>query len=349
MEFAKLGRTDIQVSRICLGTMTWGNQNSEAEGHAQMDYAVDQGVNFFDTAELYAVPTSAETQGKTEEIIGTWFKQNNRRQDIVLATKIAGAGLPWIRDGRPIDRAGVFAAVEGSLKRLQTDYIDLYQLHWPNRDHYHFGRNWNFMPKARTAEQDRAEMLEILDALGEMVTQGKIRHVGVSDDTAWGVMHYLKLAEEKALPRMMSIQNEYSLLCRLFEPDLSEIAMKEDVGLLAWSPLATGMLSGKYLGARDAWPEGARWTLSNRNFNHRNNPIAHQATAAYIDVAKKHGLDPCQMAVAFTLAQPFVTASIIGATSMAQLESNIAAKDVKLSKDVLADIESVRRQYPIPF
>ena len=349
MEFAKLGRTDIQVSRICLGTMTWGNQNSEADGHAQMDYAVDQGVNFFDTAELYAVPTSAETQGKTEEIIGTWFKQNNRRQDIVLATKIAGAGLPWIRDGRPIDRAGVFAAVEGSLKRLQTDYIDLYQLHWPNRDHYHFGRNWNFMPKARTAEQDRADMLEILEALGELVTQGKIRHVGVSDDTAWGVMHYLKLAEEKALPRMMSIQNEYSLLCRLFEPDLSEIAMKEDIGLLAWSPLATGMLSGKYLGDRDAWPEGTRWTLSNRNFNHRNNPIAHQATAAYIDVAKKHGLDPCQMAIAFTLAQPFVTASIIGATSMAQLESNIAAKDVKLSKDVLADIEAVRRQYPMPF
>lgn len=348
MEYTKLGRTDIEVSRICLGTMTWGNQNSEAEGHEQMDYALDKGVNFFDTAELYAVPTSAETQGKTEEIIGTWFKKSGKREDVVLATKIAGPGLPWIRDARPIDRAGVFEAVEGSLKRLQTDYIDLYQLHWPNRDHYHFARNWNFAPSAKDADQNRDNMLEILEALDEVVKQGKVKEVGLSDDTAWGTLHYLKLSETKGLPRMVSIQNEYSLLCRLFEPDLSEIAIKEDIGLLAWSPLATGMLSGKYLD-KDKWPDGTRWTLSNRNQNHRNNDIAHAATAAYIDVAKKHGLDPCQMAIAFTLAKPFVTSSIIGATSMAQLKSNIDAVNVKLSKEVLADIEAVRRQYPMPF
>jgi len=348
MEYAKLGRTNIDVSRVCLGTMTWGNQNTEAEGHEQMDYAVEQGVNFFDTAELYAVPTSAETQGKTEEIIGTWFKQSGKRQDIVLATKIAGAGLPWIREGRAIDRAGIIDAVEGSLSRLQTDYIDLYQLHWPNRDHYHFGRNWGFAPTAKDADKNRENLLEILETLGALVQQGKIREIGLSNDTAWGIMEYLKLSEEKALPRMASLQHEYSLLCRLFEPDLSEIAMKEDIGLLAWSPLATGMLSGKYLDQNN-WPEGARWSLSNRNPNHRHNPIAHQATAAYIDVAKKHGLDPCQMALAFTLAKPFVTATIIGATSMEQLRSNIAAMDVKLSKDVMVDIEAVRRQFPMPF
>jgi aryl-alcohol dehydrogenase-like predicted oxidoreductase len=348
MEYTKLGRTDIKVSRICLGTMTWGHQNTEAEGHEQMDYAVEQGVNFFDTAELYAVPTSKETQGKTEEIIGTWFKKSAKRDDIVLATKIAGPGLPWIREGRPIDRAGIFEAVEGSLKRLQTDYIDLYQLHWPNRDHYHFARNWNFSPTARDADENRDDMLMILETLGEVVKQGKIREIGLSDDTAWGTMHYLKLAEEHDLPRIASIQNEYSLLCRLFEPDLSEIAMKEDVGLLAWSPLATGMLSGKYLDD-DNWTEGTRWTLSNRNNNHRDNPHAHEATRRYIEVAKKHGLDPCQMAIAYTLAKPFVTSSIIGATSMAQLRSNIAAGDVKLSKEVLSDIEAVRRDFPMPF
>jgi aryl-alcohol dehydrogenase-like predicted oxidoreductase len=348
MEYTKLGRTDIEVSRICLGTMTWGNQNNEADGHEQMDYAVEQGVNFFDTAELYAVPTSKETQGKTEEIIGTWFKKSAKRDEIVLATKIAGPGLPWVREGRAIDRAGIFEAVEGSLKRLQTDYIDLYQLHWPNRDHYHFARNWNFSPTARDADENRDDMLMILETLGEVVKQGKIREIGLSDDTAWGTMHYLKLAEEHDLPRMASIQNEYSLLCRLFEPDLSEIAMKEDVGLLAWSPLATGMLSGKYLDD-DNWTEGTRWTLSNRNTNHRDNPNAHEATRRYMAVAKKHGLDPCQMAIAFTLAKAFVTSSIIGATSMAQLRSNIAAGDVKLSKEALSDIEAVRRDYPMPF
>ena len=346
MKARRLGRTDIFVSEICLGTMTWGEQNTKDEAFEQMDYALTQGVNFFDTAELYAVPPREDTQGKTETYIGEWFAARKNRQDVILATKIAGPGFPWIRGGEDITPAALRRALEGSLKRLQTDYVDLYQLHWPNRPHYHFGRHWDFAPQNDDTSQQIDNFRAILETAQEFINEGKIRHLGLSDDTAWGTMKYLQLSEVYDLPRVVSIQNEYSLLCRIFEPDLSEVAIREDVGLLAWSPLATGMISGKYLnGAR---PEGTRWTIEKRQI-FRDTPQAHAATRGYIAVAEKHGLDVCQMAIAFTLAQKFVTSSIIGATSMDQLKTDIAAVDVILSQEVLADIESVRRENPMPY
>ncbi len=347
MQYRKLGRTDLDVSAICLGTMTWGRQNTEADGHAQMDYALDQGVNFWDTAEMYAVPPTADTYGATEKIIGTWFAQNKgRRGDVILASKIAGPGVGWIRGGDyKIDRANILAAVDTSLERLQTDYIDLYQLHWPNRGSYHFSQQWGFNPKF-DAEAVEANFVEVLETLDEVTKAGKIRHIGLSDETAWGTMKYLALAEKHGLPRMQSIQNEYSLLCRLFEPDFQEIAAAEDCGLLAWSPLATGMISGKYLdGAR---PEGTRWTLIDGDIA-RDTPQANDAVKAYIAVAEKHGLDVCQMALAFVNSRPFVTSNIIGATTLEQLKANIASIDLTLSGAVLDDIASVYRDYPMPY
>lgn len=345
MRYKKLGRTDIDVSLICLGTMTWGEQNTEAEGHEQMDYALDQGVNFFDTAELYAIPPRAETYGRTEEIIGTWFAKTGNRDKVILASKVAGLGLEWIRDGHIIDRNDILAALEQSLKRLQTDYIDLYQLHWPNRGSYHFAQHWGYGPQFDPKQVDD-NFLEVLETLDEQIKAGKIRHVGLSNETAWGTMKWLKMAEDNGLPRMASIQNEYSLLCRLFDYDLNEVAMAEDCGLLAWSPLATGMLSGKYRdGAR---PKGSRWSLDGR-FLQRDTEQAHAAVQGYMDVASKHGLDVCQMALAFVNDRPFTTSNIIGATTMEQLKTNIASVDLTLSDECLADIETVYRQCPIPF
>ncbi len=346
MKYRKLGRTGLEVSLICLGTMTWGRQNTEAEGHEQMDYALSRGVNFWDTAEMYAVPPTADTYGKTEEIIGTWFKKTGKRSDVILATKVAGPALPWIRGGNSkIDRKNILAAVEDSLKRLQTDYIDVYQLHWPNRGSYAFNQIWGYSPKFDTQVVED-NFLEVLQTLGELVKAGKIRHAGLSNETAWGTMKWLRLAEKHGLPRMVSIQNEYSLLYRLFEPDMHEVAMAEDVGLLAWSPLATGMISGKYLdGAR---PAGSRWTLLS-NGSSRDTEQANNAVRAYMAVAERHGLDICQMALAFVNRQPFVTANIIGATSMEQLKTNIDSVNIELSDDVLSDIDAVRRDYPIPY
>lgn len=345
MEYRSLGRTDVKVSLICLGTMTWGRQNSEAEGHAQMDYALSKGVNFFDTAEMYAVPPNADTYGKTETIIGTWFANRKNRDKVILASKIVGPGFSWIRGGNSIiDRENILKAVETSLERLQTDYIDLYQLHWPNRGSYHFGNYWRYSPSF-DAQAVEANFIEVLETLGELVKAGKIRHAGLSNETAWGAMKYLRLSDQKNLPRMASIQNEYSLLCRLFEQELSEVAHAEDLGLLAWSPLATGMLSGKYIdGAR---PKGSRWTLLANP--PRDSAMANKAVKAYMDVATKHGLDVCQMALAFVNMQKFVTSNIIGATTMEQLKSNIDSINVKLSNDVLKDIEAVRRLYPVPY
>jgi aryl-alcohol dehydrogenase-like predicted oxidoreductase len=347
MQYRTLGRTGINVSLICLGTMTWGRQNSEQQGHEQMDYALAQGVNFFDTAEMYAVPPSAETYGGTEEIIGSWFAARKNRDKVILASKVAGAGLPWIRGGKSrIDRANIMAAIDGSLKRLRTDYIDLYQLHWTNRGEYHWGGYWDYRP----ADEDHAAILdnflEVLQALGDLVKQGKIRHAGLSNETAWGAMQYLRIAREKDLPVMASIQNEYSLLRRIFEPDLAEVALRENIGLLAWSPLGGGMISGKYLdGAR---PAGSRWSLDTRPL-HRDTPPAAEAVRAYIGVARRHGLDPCQMALAFVNRQSFVTANIIGATTMDQLKSNISSISINLSDEVMAAIDAVRRRYPIPY
>ena len=346
MKYKTLGQTDVKVSLICLGTMTWGVQNTEAEGHEQMDYALEHGVNFFDTAEMYAVPPTADTYGKTEAIIGSWFAQRKNRDKVVLATKVAGPGLPWIRGGQyTIDRQNIITAVEGSLKRLQTDYIDLYQLHWPNRGSYNFRNLWTYAPDFNI-KNVHDNFMEVLTTLDTLVKEGKIRHIGLSNETAWGTMKWMQMSTDHALPRMVSIQNEYSLLCRLFEPDMQEVALAENCGLLAWSPLATGMLSGKYLdGAR---PKGSRWTLLSGQVD-RDTPQANAAVEAYMHVAKKYNLDVTQMALAFVNQQPFVTANIIGATSMQQLKTNIDSINVELGSDVLQDIAEVRRQYPIPF
>ena len=345
MEYRKLGTTDLDVSLIGLGTMTWGFQNTEAQGLEQMDYAIEQGINFFDTAEMYAVPPTADTYGTTENIIGSWFASRKNRDKVILASKIAGPGLPWIREGNSIDRENTIKAVDSSLKRLQTDYIDLYQLHWPNRGSYHFGQQWKFAPDF-DASAVEANFIEVLETCKELITAGKIRHLGLSNETAWGLTLWLKLAEKLNLPRMASIQNEYSLLNRQFEPDLQEIALSENCGLLAWSPLARGILSGKYLGG--ARPEGSRLSIETR-VEHRDRPQTENAVQAYVDVAKKHQLDPSQMAIAFVNSRPFVTSTLIGATTMEQLKSNIDAINVQLGDDVLEDIELLRQEHPMPF
>ena len=346
MKYRKLGQTDLELSLIGLGTMTWGVQNTQAEGFEQMDYALDEGVCFFDTAEMYAVPPSAESFGATETIIGNWFAARSNRDKVILASKIAGPGLPWVREGKNvIDKKNIHLALEDSLKRLKTDYIDLYQLHWPNRGSYHFGQVWDYAPGFdKQAEEEN--FLEVLHTLMGLMQDGKIRHVGLSNETAWGMMKWLRLAEEHNLPRMASIQNEYSLICRHFEPDLSEIALHEDCGLLAWSPLCRGMLSGKYLnGAR---PEGARVTIETRP-EHRVHPQTDAAVQAYVNLANDYSLDVCQMSLAFVNDQPFVTSTLIGATNMTQLKNNIDSINLELPDEVYGKIKKIRRDYPMPF
>lgn len=346
MQYRILGKTDLKVSLIGLGTMTWGRQNSQDEGFEQMDYALERGINFFDTAEMYAIPPTAETYGKTETIIGNWFAARNNRDKVILASKIAGPGLAWIRQGKNrIDRKNIVEAVEASLKRLQTDYIDLYQLHWPNRGSYHFGQSWGYDPNFNPSEIEE-NFLETLQTLDELIKAGKIRHVGLSNETAWGTMKWLQLAEQHNLPRMMSIQNEYSLLCRYFEPDLHELALAEQCGLLAWSPLTRGMISGKYLEGK--MPEGSRLSIETRK-EHRARPQTDAAIRAYIELAQAHNIDVCQMAIAFVNSRPFVTSTLIGATTMEQLETDIDAIDMTLSKELLAAIEMVREDHPVPF
>lgn len=342
MKMNTLGRTGIAVSEICLGTMTWGKQNTEAEGHAQMDYAVEHGINFFDTAEMYAVPPDASTYGKTEEIIGTWFNRTGKRNDIVLASKIAGGGRPWVRDGRGIDGPSVREAVEGSLRRLQTDRIDLYQIHWPRRGHYHFEGSWDYNPYLQDKQSVVPNMLEVLQVMGELVNEGKILHFGLSNESAWGTMQYLKLSMELGLPRVQTIQNEYNFLRRYYDTDLAELAFHEDVGLLAYSPLASGALSGKYLGG--VLPPGTRGAVAGSAY--RNNQYTEPAIRAYMALADKHGLDVCQMAIAFCLTKPFMTSVIIGATTMDQLKVNIAAADIELSDAVLNEIQQIFMLYP---
>jgi len=345
MEYRKLGRTDLDISVIGLGTMTWGFQNTQEEGFQQMDYALDRGINFLDTAEMYAIPPTKETFGTTETIMGNWFALRKTRDKVILATKIAGPGLAWIRDGDIINNKNIVRALEGSLKRLQTDYIDLYQLHWPNRGSYHFGKTWNYAPKF-DVQKEEDNFLEVLHTTQALIQAGKIRHFGLSNETAWGITKWLQLAEQHDLPRVVSIQNEYSLLCRHFEPDLSEIAMNEGCGLLAWSPLCRGMLSGKYLnGAR---PEGARLTIETR-VEHRIHPMTDAAVSEYIDLAKRHQLDACQMAISFVNSKPFVSSTLIGATNLTQLETDIDAISLKLSAEINDEIEAIRRKYPMPF
>ena len=346
MIYRKLGRSDLELSVIGLGTMTWGLQNTQQEGFEQMDYALDAGINFFDTAEMYAIPPSAATYGSTETIIGNWFAQRKNRDRVILASKICGPGLDWVRNGtNRIDAKNIRLAVEASLDRLQTDYIDLYQLHWPNRGSYHFGQIWGFAPKF-DAQDEQDNFIEVLQTLDQLKQQGKIRHIGLSNETAWGTAQWLRLAEQNNLPRIASIQNEYSLLCRHFEPDLSELVRAEDGSLLAWSPLTRGMISGKYLNG--ALPEGARLSIETRR-EHRIHAHTDAAIERYIKLAREHDLDICQMALAFVNSRPFLTSTLIGATSMEQLKTNIASIELTLSNEVLDEIENIRRIYPMPF
>jgi aryl-alcohol dehydrogenase-like predicted oxidoreductase len=345
MEYRKLGRTDLQISAIGLGTMTWGFQNTQEQGFEQMDYALERGINFFDTAEMYAIPPTPDTFGTTETIIGNWFAARKNRDKVVLATKITGPGLPWIRNGGIINKESIQLALEASLKRLQTDYVDLYQLHWPNRGSYHFGKTWNYAPRF-DVQKETDNFLEVLRTLENLIQAGKIRYFGLSNETAWGITKWLQLAEQHSLPRAVSIQNEYSLLCRHFEPDLSEIALNEDCGLLAWSPLCRGMISGKYLnGAR---PEGARLSIETRP-EHRVRPLTDAAIARYIDLAKRHELDVCQLAIAFVNSKPFVSSTLVGATTMTQLKTDIDSISLTLSDEIDTEIDAIRREYPMPF
>lgn len=344
MDYKRLGRTDLKVSEICLGTMTWGSQNTEDEAHAQIDYALEQGLNFMDTAEMYPVPPDPKYQGKTEEYIGTWFKKTGQRDKWILASKVGGRGNFIRKVKSELHGAGIRSALEDSLKRLQTDHIDLYQLHWPNRSHYNFENTWTFDPYSAQRDEVTENMLEVLETLDALVREGKIRHVGLSNETTWGTMQYLRLAEEHGLPRMASIQNEYNLLRRHYDWDLAEMTAHEDVGLLAYSPLAAGVLSGKYLDG--ALPPGSRAAYAGHVW--RNNRYSAQPTRCYVNLARDHGLDPCQMALAFCLSRPFMASVIIGATSVAQLKTDIGASDVTLSEDVLRGIESIHRLYPKP-
>lgn len=345
MEYRRLGRTDLEVSVICLGTMTFGEQNSESEGHAQLDYAVDHGVNFIDTAELYAIPPRAETYGRTESILGSWLARRGRRDDLVIASKIAGPGEGWIdhiRGGRTrYDKRDIASALDGTLRRLGTGYLDLYQLHWPERKTNFFGK-LGFVPEP---EPDLTPMRETLEALADQVKAGKVRHIGVSNETPWGVMKFLELAERHGLPRVVSIQNPYSLLNRTFEVGLAEVAHRESTGLLAYSPLGFGVLSGKYVGGKK--PEGARLTLF-PDYDRYSNPQATAAAAEYVTLAREHGLDPAQMALAFVNSRPFLTSNIIGATTMEQLRSDIGSAGMALPDDLLEGIEAIHTRYPNP-
>ncbi|MCI5080449.1 MAG: NADP(H)-dependent aldo-keto reductase [Saprospiraceae bacterium] len=344
MEYRNLGNTDLKVSVICLGSMTWGEQNTEAEGHEQIEYALDQGINFIDTAEMYAVPGRKETQGATERIIGTWFKKSGKRKDIILATKVTGPsnGLKYIRNPLRFNREQIETAIEGSLKRLQTDYVDLYQLHWPERKTNFFGKR-GFVYDATDEWEDNC--LEVLQVMEDLKKAGKIRNFGISNETPWGFTHYLHLADKHKLPRVMSVQNPYSLLNRTYEVGMAEISIRENAGLLAYSPMAFGLLSGKYHKKQDE--AGARLNQF-KQMSRYNSENSHLATAKYLEIAEKHGMTLAQMSLAFVNSRPFVTANIIGATTMAQLKENIASIEVTLSEEVLKEIEEVHELIPNP-
>lgn len=345
MEYRKLGRTGLDVSLICLGTMTWGQQNTEAEGHAQMDFALDRGINFWDTAEMYSIPPKPETQGSTERIIGSWFRSRGRRDEVILATKVLGrSASTWLRDDgstTELSRKQIFEAVDKSLMRLQTDYIDLYQLHFPDRP-----VPWGSNPTVfRPMEGHSIPIAETLDALGDLVKTGKVRHVGLSNESPWGTMTFLAAAEARGLPRMQSIQNAYNLLNRTFEVGLAEIAMQEQVGLLAYSPLGQGYLTGKYLDG--AQPPGARSTLFNRGQRYQT-PGAEDAIRKYVALARELGIDPAQLAIAFVNSRPFVTSNIIGATSMEQLVTDVDAIDVAITPEIEERINAIHQLHCNP-
>lgn len=347
MQYRPLGRTGINVSLITLGTMTWGEQNTEADAHSQLDFAVERGVNLIDVAEMYPVPPKPETQGLSERYLGNWLKQSGKRDQLLIATKATGpARKPHnprhIRGGEnSLDRKGLTDALHGSLQRLQLDHVDLYQLHWPDRSVNSFGQ----LNYSHIADEETVAIEETLSILSEFVKAGKIRHIGLSNETAWGVAQFLRAAEKFDLERVVTIQNPYSLLNRLFEINLSEFAHREQVGLLAYSPLAFGILSGKYLnGAR---PAGGRLTLFER-FSRYNSPETTTASAAYVALARQHQLDPAQMALAYVNSRPFVTSNIIGATTMEQLRSNLDSITLQLPAELISAIDAIHKTQPNP-
>jgi aryl-alcohol dehydrogenase-like predicted oxidoreductase len=343
MQYQTLGKSDLEVSRIALGTMTFGRQNSEAEAFEQLDYALAQGINLIDAAEMYPIPTAAEFQGRTEQYIGNWLRRRGCREQVILATKAAGPGamVSYLRPNLHHDEANLRAALEGSLARLQTDYIDLYQLHWPDRKTNFFGQlGYQHDPSA-----DGTPLEETLRVLSALVNEGKIRYIGLSNETPWGTMKCLQLAQQHGLERIISVQNPYNLLNRVVEVGLAEVLLREQVGLLAYSPLAFGMLTGKY--AAGARPEGARLTLF-PEYQRYSTEQGKAATDAYLALAAELGMAPTQLALAFVNSRPFLGSNIIGATRMEQLRENIASLQTTLSDDVLARIEAIHRRYPNP-
>ena len=343
MNYKKLGNTDIDVSTICLGTMTWGEQNSQDEAFKQMDYALDQGINFFDTAELYSVPPKKETFGHTETIIGNWFKKTNKRDKVILASKVSGPMREYVRGGgNQYGEKNITEALEESLKRLNTDYIDLYQLHWPERNTNMFGR-------LGYEHKDDGQWNKFEDVLGNLkkfIDQGKVRHVGLSNETAWGAQKYLEIAKDHNLPRMMSIQNPYSLLNRTYEVGLAEVSVREQIGLLAYSPLASGYLSGKY--RNNQIPKNSRVALDSDFWLRYKKPNTGVAVDAYFKIAKKYNLELAQMSLKFCEIQPFMTSVIIGATTMEQLKTDIESVNVSLSEEIIKEINEIQKIYPNP-
>ena len=343
MKFKKLGTTELDVSLICLGTMTWGTQNTEEDAFEQMDYSLDQGVNFFDTAELYSVPPNSDSYGKTEIIIGNWFEKRKNREKIILASKIAGPGCNWIRGGRnSFDEKTIGEAINGSLKRLKTDYIDLYQLHWPERSTNYFGK------RDYTIDSDEGEwnsFESVLEALGKFIKSGKIRYIGMSNETPYGLSRYIELSKSKNLPRMMSVQNPYNLVNRTYEIGMSEISIREKCGLLVYYPLATGALSGKYRNGQ--MPKNSRQALF-KGWERHLNPLALKAYEEYFKLAKENNITMAQLAQAFVNTRPFVTSNIIGATTMDQLKENIDSVDIELSDEIIGKINIIHNNNPNP-
>ncbi|NQY60242.1 aldo/keto reductase [Cognatishimia sp.] len=342
-----LGQTDITVSALSLGTMTFGTQTPKDDAFQQMDMALEAGIDFWDTAEMYPVnPIAAEHTGRSEEFLGDWFEKTGRRNEVVLATKHSGAGLKIWRDGAPISSQTISEAIDGSLKRLKTDHIDLYQFHWPNRGSYMFRQNWTYDPSSQNKAETLAHMEDALEALQREVDKGRIRAFGLSNESAWGTAQWLRVSEDKGLPRVASVQNEYSLMCRMYDTDLAELSVNEDVGLMAFSPLATGYLTGKY---RDgAVPKGSRMAI-NGNLGGRVSDRAPVAVEAYMSVAQKHGLDLVHMSLAWCMQRPFMMSAIFGATNVEQLAHIIAGKDLVLSPEVMKDIDAAHRAHPMPY
>ena len=347
MKMMKLGRTEIEVSDWCLGTMTYGNQTPQADAHRQIDMALAAGINFLDTAEMYPVnPISKETVGNSERVVGEWIKATGRRDEIVVATKVSGDNPGWVRDGHGYDGAVIREAVDASLQRLQTDVIDLYQMHWPMRGSYMFRQNWTYDPSKQNRQQTMDHMLDVLTALDDMVKAGKIRAIGMSNESAWGMTKWCDVAEAHGLPRMATVQNEYSLMCRMYDTDMAEMAVNEDVTLLSFSPLACGLLTGKYQDG--VVPEGSRMSIGPQ-MGGRMTPRTLPIVQAYIDLAAQHNMDPAHMAMAWQGTRPFPISAIFGATTAAQLAHLLKGRDVALSEDLVAEIDQTHRANPMPY